>query len=344
MLLRAIYSERQLLEIMVEFWSDHFNIFAAKGDCAWLKVIDDREVIRPHALGKFRDLLRASATSAAMLVYLDGSANVRGNPNENYARELLELHTLGINGGYQQQDVMELARALTGWQLKNRFWRGESHFVTAAHDQGVKIILAEQIDNQNESELEQIIDLVSQHPATAHFLSKKLCQRFVSDQPSPQLVNDIAQAFTASQGDIATTLSTLFQHDQFLHTPQKFKRPYTYAISALRTLAAISNGGMTLQQHLRTMGQLPFDWPTPDGYPDGEAHWSAQLLARWQFALALTTGKITGTNTKVTEFTQAVPLVLARSLTQHEANLFNHIPDHNIAIALLLAAPDFQYH
>jgi uncharacterized protein (DUF1800 family) len=346
-LLRALYSERQLLEVMVEFWSDHFNIFAGKADCAWLKVIDDREVIRPHALGRFRDLLRASATSPAMLVYLDGRASHRGNPNENYARELLELHTLGVDGGYTQNDVRELARALTGWQVRNHFWRGRVHFEQAAHDEGSVSALGSRFAVNHEHDLDRVIDLVSGHPSTAHFISTKLCRRFVSDDPPTSLITQVATRFSQSDGDIRETLRTLFRAPEFLNAPPKFKRPYTFAVSALRALGAASNGGEQLQDHLRALGQLPFNWPTPDGYPEGEEHWRAQLLARWNFAFDLTGGHIKGTSVDLSEAENSPALfaavLLQRALTSNESAAISQADDRREAIALLLCAPDFQY-
>ncbi|MEW6735917.1 MAG: DUF1800 domain-containing protein [Acidobacteriota bacterium] len=348
MLLRALYSERQLQEVMVEFWSDHFNIFADKEECAWLKVIDDREVIRPHALGKFPQLLRASATSPAMLVYLDGRVNQRGKPNENYARELLELHTLGINGGYHQEDVMELSRALTGWQVKKHFWRGQVHFESNVHDNSIKTILGHQLAAGNADDLDKIIEIVSRHRSTAHFISNKLCRRFVSDTPSQELIAHVAEVFHNSEGDIKETLRALLYSEEFLQSLPKLKRPYTYTISALRALGAISDGGPALQEHLCAMGQLPFGWPTPDGYPDGEQHWQAQLLARWNFAIELANRRIDGTYIDLREssntLTTLAPALLQRELTQAETETIYQAFDDNNMLALLLCLPDFQYH
>lgn len=344
--LRAVYSQRQLLEVMVEFWSDHFNIFIHKGDCAWLKVIDDRDVIRPHALGRFRDLVRASATSPAMLVYLDGQANRQGQPNENYARELLELHTLGVNGGYSQADVMELARALTGWQVKKRFWRGRANIVDARHDSGDKYLLGKKLAGGAEAELEQAIDILCAHPATAHFISRKLCRRFVADEPSADLIARVARVFSQSDGDIKATLRAILSADEFWQAPPKFKRPYNYMVSALRALGARTDGGRALQQQLMQMGQLPFNWPTPDGYPEGETHWAAQLLPRWNFAIDLVAGKIKGTRVETEKIVKSADqfgaALLTRSLTEDERAVLRETGSD--AIALLLCMPGFQYH
>jgi uncharacterized protein (DUF1800 family) len=294
-ILRAIYSERQLYERMVEFWSDHFNIFVGKSQCGWLKVIDDREVIRKHAFGNFRDLLSASATSPAMLVYLDGGANSAGKPNENYAREILELHTLGVDGGYTQTDVMELARALTGWQVRTFFDRGRTTFRSKIHDPFAKQVLGLRLEGDASTDLARVVDRLTAHPATARFLSMKLCRRFVADEPPEGLVTKVAAAFTKSGGEVRPTLSALLHSQELLEAPPKFLRPYSFVLSALRRTGAASDGGRGIQRELESMGQLPFAWPSPDGYPDTEEHWSGRMLPRWNFALALATNSIPGT-------------------------------------------------
>ena len=204
-LLRAVYSKRQLFEVMVEFWIDHLNIDLEKGDCIYLKPSDDREVIRKHALGKFRDLIRASATSPAMLVYLDGKANkvrkgTKDVPNENYARELMELHTLGVNGGYSQTDVSEAARCLSGWTFdpKRKFVlnRGQTFFRADWHDDGEKTVLGQIIPGgSKEGDLDALIDIVCEHESTRKFIARKLCTRFVSYSPPEALVQRVADEF-----------------------------------------------------------------------------------------------------------------------------------------------------
>src|SRR5262249_24846104 len=193
-LIRATYSRRQLFEVMVEFWSEHFNIYLEKGDCIYLKPSDERDVIRAHALGRFKEMVRASATSPAMLVYLDGKHNRKtapeDKPNENYARELLELHTLGVNGGYTQNDVSEVARCLTGWQLRTRWRRGTVNFEPAWHDSGSKTVLGRVINaGTGEQELEAVIDLACNHASTARHIATKLVRHFVSDEPPASLVD-----------------------------------------------------------------------------------------------------------------------------------------------------------
>lgn len=316
-LLSAVYSERQLFERMVEFWSDHFNVFVGKADCAWLKVVDDREVIRRNALGNFRDLLLASALSPAMLVYLDGRANVAGKPNENYAREILELHTLGVGGGYAQADVMELARALTGWQVRGFFERGRTVFRDAVHDPLVKRVLGLRLSGGAREDLEAVVERLTRHPSTARFLAGKLCRRFVADEPPDAIVAAVAAAFRRSGGDIRQTLSVLLRSEELQKAPPRFLRPYAYAVAALRRAGARTDGGRGLQEELAAMGQLPFGWPTPDGYPEGEEHWSGRMLPRWGFALRLASNAIPGTRAQTDGPPEALALELSRPESQY---------------------------
>jgi len=298
-LLRRIYSHRQLYEVMVEFWTDHFNISLDKGDGWYLKVVDDREVIRKHALGNFRELLHASAASPAMLVYLDNQANRREAPNENYARELMELHTLGVHGGYDQRDVMELARCLTGWTVKKHFWLGEFRFDPERHDSGEKRVLGRVIPAAGVHEAEEVLDLLATHPSTAQHLAGKLVRRFLTDDPegqAPELVERAAQAFLASEGDIRALLRVVLYDGLLARSPlpAKFKRPAHFVISALRPLAAASDGGEGVQEVIAQLGQPLFGWPTPDGPPDTAGAWSRALLHRWRFALALARNELPG--------------------------------------------------
>lgn len=301
-LLRAVYSERQLFEVMVEFWTDHFNIAQSKGDCAWLKTADDRDVIRKHALGNFRDLLRASALSPAMLWYLDGRVNRKRNsdekPNENYARELLELHTLGVHGGYTQRDVMETARCLTGWTVRSeeKFFKGRVEFRKHWHDNGEKAILGETIPpGLGEGDIDRVIEIVSSHPSTAKFISWKLCRRFIADDPPQTAVDTVANAFATSHGDIPATLRALFATEAFRSsTGTKFKRPFRFVVSALRGTSAETDPDEALYQYLLRMGHTPFQYPTPDGYPEEAEHWMGSMLWRWHFAAALAENRING--------------------------------------------------
>ena len=292
-LIRQVYGKRQLYELMAEFWSDHFNIYVEKGNCFYLKTVDDREVIRRHALGSFRDLVWASAHSPAMMIYLDNQANEKTAPNENYARELMELHTLGVDGGYTQQDVMELARCLTGWNVKEHFWLGDFVFKEDLHDTGTKNVLGLTIRPSGIKEAEQVIEHLATHPSSARFVATRLARRFIADEPPPEIVEKAAQAFLKTSGDIKSVLRVILLDGLPLAQP-KYKRPANFVVSALRMLNAETDGA-GLQEYLLRMGQSYFNWPTPDGYPDHSDAWQGNLMPRWQFAFEFIRGEIPGT-------------------------------------------------
>ncbi|MCC6297852.1 MAG: DUF1800 family protein [Anaerolineales bacterium] len=303
-LLRQVYSKRQLYEVMVEFWSDHFNIFIEKEPLFYLKTVDDREVIRKHALGNFRDLLWASAHSPAMLVYLDNHVNEKSHPNENYARELMELHTLGVDGGYTQDDVMELARCLTGWTVKEHFWLGEFTFKKDLHDEGAKNVLGLAIqpkgaalsESKGQKDAEQVIERLAAHPSTARFIATKLTRRFIADDPPQEIVEKAAQTFLNTNGDIKSVLRVILLDGLPLAQP-KYKRPANFIASALRLTNTETDGA--LHDYLLRMGQLSFNLPTPDGYPDVSAPWQSNLMPRWQFAFELMRDEIGGAKNKL---------------------------------------------
>ena len=297
---RAAFSRRRLFEVMVDFWSNHFNIFLFDGRLRVLKIADDRTVIRAHAMNTFSELLSASAHSPAMLVYLDNVTNTNQGPNENYARELLELHTLGVDGGYTEADVKEVARCFTGWTVGLRQQAGEFLFSPQRHDNDAKQVLGMTIPaGQGIGDGEQVLDLLATHPATAHFLATRLCQRLVSDSPPSGLVNQVAAEFTTSGGDLRRTLRTLFNAPEFwAASDQKFKRPLEYIAASLHSgLVTVSEAGFgTVLNSLRTLGQTPFGWQPPNGYPDVQEYWSGTngLLNRWNFAFALAEGRLPG--------------------------------------------------
>lgn len=342
-LLRAVYSRRQVYEVLVEFWSDHFNVFQGKGDCAWLKTADDRDVVRRHALGRFRDLLRASALSPAMLVYLDGRSNHKEKPNENYARELLELHTLGVHGGYTQADVMEVARCLTGWDVKKGWLKGSVRFVKGRHDDGPKRVLGVDIPaGGGEKDLDLVLDIVARHPSTARYIAGKLCRRFVADDPPKAVVDRVAARFAATDGDLRETAREVLQAVE--PGPARFKRPFRFVVSALRGLAATTQGRRPVRRYLERMGQSPFQYPTPDGYPDEAEPWLGTLLWRWTFALELAQGRVG--DAKV-----GLPLDRPEALFAHlvgrrpseaEQAALASAADPREALALILAGPAFQ--
>jgi uncharacterized protein (DUF1800 family) len=368
-LARAVLSERQLYEMMVQFWSDHFNVDPSKGDAKWLKVADDREVIRPHALGKFPDMLRASALSPAMLWYLDGRVNRRSKPsekpNENYARELLELHTLGVHGGYTQQDVMEVARCLTGWSVRSTeqapyFQVGKVEFHERHHDFGQKTFLGhtiqavsgslprEEPETLGRRELDRVLHVVTTHPATAQHLAAKLCRHFIADDPPAGAVAKVAATFRETSGDIRAVLRTLFATEEFrLSRGCKFKRPFAFIASALRITGANTDAGLGLIDYLRRMGQAPFSYPTPEGYADKAEPWMGTLLWRWNFALALSRNQIQGTRVDFESFRlhaggddQLMAHILGRLPTKPEAEAYHQ---SEAGLALLLACPAFQW-
>lgn len=367
-ILRATYSNRQLLEVMVEFWTDHFNIDLRKDDCAWLKTIDDRQ-IRQHALGNFRDLLSASVHSPAMLFFLDNAKSRAHNekPNENYARELLELHTLGVHGGYTQKDVQELARCLSGWSIKSGFttWPGEATFRADWHDDRPKLVLGQQIvTDENSSEADQIVDLLSRHPSTAFNISRKLCRWFMGEAVPLPIVERVAVVFTKTDGDLRKVLAAIVQSPDFVTVEsKKFKRPLDYTISALRAVDAQTTG-IGVLPYLEKMGQSPYGWPRPDGYPSEVDAWTPGLVYRWNFAIDLVQNKIDGTIVephRVIERTgQTDPHSISQALSRafhsqslaaadlHELTLGTKrlAADESSAclLALMLSAPQFQWH
>ncbi len=327
-LLRRIYSGRQLYEMMVEFWTDHFNISINKGDCWFLKVVDDREVIRRHALGNFREMLHASAKSPAMLVYLDNQANIKDAPNENYARELMELHTLGVDGGYSQGDVMELARCLTGWGMKKHFWYGDFQFDDTIHDMGRKVVLGKTIEPNGVGEAESVIDRLALHPNTARHIALKLIRRFVTDDPeqdAPQLVNAAADTFLATKGDISSALRVVLLDGLTTwegELPAKIKRPSDFIVSALRLTDATTDARPVVYNFLRRMGQPLFEWPTPDGPSDVAGSWANNLLPRWQFALRLAGGNLTGAETLIPSFLEQSESLSPPQILQQLSEIF----------------------
>jgi uncharacterized protein (DUF1800 family) len=288
MLLRALYSGAQLKEQMTWFWMNHFSVFQFKANVRVLLADYEEHAIRPHALGRFRDLLGASARHPAMLIYLDNARNAAGHLNENYARELMELHTLGIDGGYTQQDVQELARVLTGFSVAVP-GGAPYRFYPRRHDWGDKRLLGYVVRGRGEAELDEALDLLAHHPSTARFISRKLAVYFVADDPPAALVERMAQSFLASDGDIATTLATMFGSPEFRASlGGKFKDPMHYVVSAVR-LAFDENPIPDAQPVLGAVGLLGeplYARPTPDGYPLKRSDWASpgQLASRFDVA------------------------------------------------------------
>ena len=303
--LRAVYSKKQLFERMVNFWTDHFNIYEGKGEGPQLKVIDDRETIRKHAFGKFRDLLGASARSAAMLGYLDNRINEKRHPNENYAREVMELHTLGVNGGYTQNDVQEVARCLTGRTTQTHWHRAAFSFNPSMHDNGKKTVLGVTIPTGGGiSDGEHVLDMLASHPSTAGHISRKLCRFFLGDT-SDVLIDRVAAEFRRTDGDIKATLRPILSSPQLMSGPPQFKRPFDYIVSALRAVNADTDGGPGIQTSLEQLGQPLFGWPRPDGFPEKTQPWMGNMLGRWNVALSLASGQISNTHVDLDELVRS---------------------------------------
>lgn len=329
-LLRAVYSEHQLQEVMTDFWFNHFNVFIGKGADRYELTSYERDVIRPHAFGKFEDLLVATAQSPAMLFYLDNwlsvgpnsdfangipkgrgnfrqrsrpggqSGKKRGGLNENYGRELLELHTLSVKGGYTQKDVTEVARVFTGWTLKEPRQGGGFLFDERKHEPGDKTVLGHRIKSKGEKEGLEVLHILAHHPYTAKFICTKLAMRFVSDNPPPALVERMSRTFLKKDGNIREVLKTMFDSPEFWAEDQyraKVKTPFEFVVSSLRASGAEVTDAMPIARQLQNMGMPLYGAQPPTGYSMKADAWvnSSALLGRMNFALALTAGKLRGT-------------------------------------------------
>ncbi len=338
-ILRAAYSERQLEEALVDFWFNHFNVFAGKGQVRTYLTEYERDAIRPHVFGRFRDLLGATAASPAMLFYLDnwqssaaegaattasaqqgrrsglqrgaqprrnGAAAMAQRPqqarrrglNENYARELMELHTIGVDGGYTQKDVQEVARAFTGWTIESPRAGGGFRFDPRLHDDGEKTVLGQRIAaGGGQRDGEQLLDLLAKHPSTARFIATKLARRFVSDDPPPALVARAAERFSRTDGDIREVVRTIVTSPEFF-APEayraKVKTPFEFVVSAVRATGGEVAGGLPLVVALRDLGMPLYGAQPPTGYVDRADVWvnSGALLNRMNFAVAFTSGRV----------------------------------------------------
>ena len=364
-LVRAIESERQLQEVMVDFWFNHFNVHAAKGEVKWYVTSYERDVIRPHALGRFGDLLRGTATHPAMLFYLDNwlstraDFTVRFGPNrgkraglnENYARELMELHTLGVDGGYTQQDVTEVARAFTGWTIDHPREAARFVFRPALHDRGTKTILGTRLPaGGGQDDGERVLAMLLRHPATARFIATKLVRRFVSDDPPPALVERVAATFRATDGDVRSMLRTIIAAPEFWAPDArraKIKKPFEYVASAVRAVDGHvdARAGFRLARSAAEMGEGLFGAQPPTGYPDRAEAWvnAGALLARMNFALALTQRRLPGVAVDLSPFAidRAAPEVtldrLLLSLLHGEAT-----PQTRAVLTAQLANPEIK--
>jgi len=393
--LRAVYSERQLQEVMVDFWQNHFNVFSGKNAVRWYIPSYERDVLRKNALGNFRDLLVGTAQHPAMLFFLDNFESVAPNAgnqnrgggrlaqavrngeltpqmrerikrnqglteaqidqrikqlqtagqnqrrrgiNENYARELMELHTLGVDGGYTQKDIVEVARAFTGWTIADpRGYRraaagmitgeedrrlarlqrqagvpediesGEFYFNANWHDGGEKTVLGQKVNEGGVKDGLKVIDILVKHPSTAKFIARKLANKFVSDKPSEALVSRVADAFSKSNGDIKTTLRAIFTDKEFFAPENyraKIKTPFELAVSSIRAVGGNTNGGPAMLAMLNKLGEVPYGYQAPTGYPDTAEDWvnNGALLERLNFAVAVASNRIPGTRVDLKPF------------------------------------------
>ncbi len=328
-MIRNIYSERQLEAVMTDFWLNHFNVYMKKNQNEpYLLPAFERDVVRPNALGKFEDLLAATAKSPAMLVYLDNAQSIGPRSlaaaraarlreqmpdakivkvlpqglNENYARELMELHTLGVNGGFTQADVTQVAKVFTGWTVDQPYRGAEYKFEERRHEPGTKVVLGTKISESGEAEGLQVLHMLATSPATAKFISTKLAVRFVSDTPPPALVERMAKAFVESDGDIKTVLQTMFEAPEFW-SPEvyrtKVKTPEEFVVSAVRASGAEVRNSVPLVQSLEKLGMPLYGMQTPNGYSWMAEPWvsTGALVGRMNFALALSSNRLPGVQT-----------------------------------------------
>ncbi|MGH9767314.1 MAG: DUF1800 domain-containing protein [Blastocatellia bacterium] len=394
-ILRAVYSERQLQEVMTDFWFNHFNVYIQKGPDRILTASYERDAIRPNAFGKFEDLLKATAEHPAMLFYLDNwmsaSPNVKmldrpgreglrrmrreqrfgasgrdrfgggfGNSgnrgqrpndrmaedndrqmlnqngkvakrarglNENYAREIMELHTLGVNGGYTQKDVQEVARCFTGWTIRNPRAGGEFYFNRIMHDDGEKTVLGKKIPaGGGIKDGYTVIHMLATHPSTAKFISTKLARKFVSDSPPKALVDRLSQTFLKTEGDIREVLRTMFNSPEFFAAENyraKIKTPFEMTVSAVRAIGAETNGNPQFHRWVAQMGEGLFLCQPPTGYPDSAEHWvnTGALLERMNFALALSGNRVPGTNVNLQNLSAGMNSAQPSQIVDHFVKL-----------------------
>src|SRR5579871_4231011 len=371
---RAIGSERQLEEVLADFWYNHFNVDAGKGTVRLMLTAYDRESIRPHVLGKFRDLLEATANSPAMMLYLDNAQSKADGLNENYARELMELHTLGVNGGYTQHDIIEVARCFTGWTTTTTI--GGAQFVRVGaeppafryddslHDKGEKTVLGVTIPaGGGKEDGEKVLDILARTPSTARFISRELAQRFVADDPPPALIERMAATFHDTEGDITAVLSTMFNSQEFLSQGayrSKIKTPFEMIVSAVRATGAKVESVSPLENQLSNLGEPLYRKLEPTGYSITNDEWvnSTALLARMNFALQLGQNKVQGVQVEPAKF-PPVPAAAARQLlftnaTSQTLGAINKSleaqkkknpkepPSRGLIAGLVIGSPDFQ--
>jgi uncharacterized protein (DUF1800 family) len=382
-ILRAVYSPRQLQEVLVDFWFNHFNVDARKSADRFMLTEYEREAIRPHVLGKFRDLLEATAKSPAMLFYLDNwmsadpngprlekrSRIVRGpfgrsfivqpppqiasqNPkapkglNENYGRELMELHTLGVDGGYTQKDVTEVARAFTGWTIQNPRMGGGYRFEPRLHDPGQKVVLGHVIKaGGDESDGREVLDILSRHPATARFIATKLVRRFVADTPPPDLVDRVSARFAETGGDLREVTRTIVTSPEFLSADAyraKVKTPFEFIVSAVRATGADIEDARLLVRQAQEQGMPLYQCQPPTGYKDTADAWvnTGALVGRMNFALALAGNRLRGLVVSLAP--QSAADLVSGELSESTRATIAKAVGAPQAAALTLGSPEFQ--
>ncbi|MFN7982560.1 MAG: DUF1800 domain-containing protein [Vicinamibacterales bacterium] len=394
--LRAVYSDRQLEEVLTDFWFNHFNVDARKGPTRYMLTEYERDVIRPHVLGHFRDLLGATAKSPAMLFYLDnwmsadpngphpdraradaaglgarlrerrdqlgarpqvrprvqapapnGNAALRRPTglNENYGRELLELHTLGVDGGYTQKDVTEVARAFTGWTIQNPRLGGGYRFAANLHDDGEKRVLGHVIPaGGGERDGEDVLDIVANHPSTARFISTKLARRFVSDTPPSALVDRMAATFTKTHGDLREVMRTLLTSREFLSKDierVKVKNPFEFVVSSLRATGADVNNALPTVRAIGQLGMPLYQCQPPTGYKDSADTWvnTGALVNRMNVALTLASGRLPGVKLSAPPSADSI---LGLALSESTRSTMARATTNEQSLALALGSPEFQ--
>jgi uncharacterized protein (DUF1800 family) len=366
---RAIYSNRQLQEVLTDFWYNHFNVYLDKGADRYLVPSYEREAIRPHVLGNFRDLLEATAKSPAMLFYLDNWQSVAPGQNqrmrkqgtrglnENYGRELLELHTLGVDGGYTQKDIIEVARCFTGWTIRNPRQGGGFQYNDRVHDKGQKVVLGVIIPaGGGQQDGEKVLDILAHHPSTARFISKELAMRFVADSPPQALIDRMAASFTKSGGDQRAVMKTMLDSKEFWSAGAyraKVKTPFEMIVSAVRALDANVEFAFPLANQIALLGQPLYRKQEPTGYSSANADWinSAALLARTNFALALAQNRIPGVQVDAARF-NTEPAAVAKAVLFRDVSaatrealekaLGSKTKTPSLIAGLVLGSPDFQ--
>jgi uncharacterized protein (DUF1800 family) len=372
-LFRAVYSNRQLEEVLVDFWLNHFNVFNGKGQDRLYLTSFERDAIRPYVFGHFKDMLLATAHHPAMLFYLDNWQSQvmrddqqfqlppgiqRPGLNENYGRELMELHTLGVGGGYTQQDVIAVARALSGWSIYDIGKYAEFQFNPGSHDRKEKVVLGHTLPaGRGEQDGIDVIDILAHHPSTAKFISKELAQRFVADDPPQALVDRMAATFTKTDGDLRAVLQTMFTSVEFMSEgawQAKMKSPLEMVVSSIRALNADVTDTFALAQRIADLGEPLYGKVEPTGYPNTGEAWTntSGVLGRINFATALSSGQVQGVKADMSRFNFKDPATVAgeilsappspQTLTAIDKGIQDKEATPSLLTSLILSSPDFQ--